>query len=53
MTLDKKARLRELPTLIANEDDADVMKGLALELTPLLDEEVAARDRGRQSKLGD
>jgi len=23
MTLDKKARLRELPTLIANEDDAD------------------------------
>lgn len=49
MTPEKKARLRELPTLIANEDDADTLKNLALEFQRLMDEEAAERDRGRQA----
>jgi hypothetical protein len=39
MTPEKRARLRELPALIANEDDPDAMKNLALEFQRLLDEE--------------
>jgi len=44
MTPEKQARLRELPTLIANEDDPDTLKNLALEFQRLLDEEAAERD---------
>ena len=47
MTPENRARLRELPALIANEDDTDVMKNLALEFQRLLDEEAAERDLGR------
>lgn len=47
MTPEKKARLRELPRLIANENDFDKMKTLALELQRLIDEDAAERDLGR------
>lgn len=46
MTPEKKARLRDLPKLIAEENDIEEMKSLALELQRLLDEEAAERDVG-------
>jgi hypothetical protein len=48
MTPEKKARLRELAKLIAEENDIEKMKSLVLELQRLLDEEVAERDGGRR-----
>lgn len=45
MTPEKQSRLRELPGLIANEDDPDALKNLALEFQRLLDEEAAERSR--------
>ena len=47
MTPDKLSRLRELPRLIAAENNADKIKILAAELQCLLDEEAAERDAGR------
>ena len=49
MTPDKRTRLRELPKLIAEEDNTDKMKILAAELQRLLDEEAAERDIGRKA----
>lgn len=48
-TPEKTARLRELPRLIANENDPEKMKTLALELQRLLNEEAAECDLGRQA----
>jgi hypothetical protein len=46
--VENRARLRELPTLIAQENNPEKMKNLTLELQHLLDEEVAERNVGRR-----
>lgn len=43
MTAEEKARIRELPKLIANENDPAKMKVLATELVRLLTLELDAR----------
>jgi hypothetical protein len=48
MTPEKQTRLRELPKLIAAENDLEKMKTLAAELQRLLDEETAERDGSRR-----
>jgi hypothetical protein len=50
MKPEKQARLRELPTLIASENDPDTLKNLALEFQRLLDEEAEERDLRREVK---
>jgi hypothetical protein len=46
--VENRARLRELPTLIAQENNPEKMKNLTLELQYLLDDEVAERNVGRR-----
>lgn len=48
MTPEKRTRLRELPKLIAAENDLEKVKILAAELQRLLDEEASDRDLGRR-----
>jgi hypothetical protein len=48
MTPEKRTRLRELPKLIASENDLEKMKILAAELQRLLDEEATERDLSRR-----
>ena len=53
MVPDKNARLRELISLVANENNARKRKILALELQRLLNEEQDERDGGWSSPLGE